>query len=101
MNVAIAQILKDEGYVEDFEAFEEQNIKFILATLKYTDDKKPVIKKIQRISKPGLKVYAGANDLPKVLDDLGIAIISTSQGVMTNLKARELNIGGEILAELW
>jgi len=101
MNISIAQILKDEGFIEDFESFEEQNIKFILATLKYAEDKKPVITKIYKVSKPGLKVYSNAKELPKVLDNLGIAIISTSQGVMTNFKARDLNIGGEVLCELW
>ena len=102
MSVAIAQILKEEGFVEDFESYSENNKKYLLISLKYVGkSRQSVISKIKRVSKPGLRVYAGAKQLPKVLDDLGIAIISTSKGVMTNLKAKELGIGGEVLCYIW
>nr|WPV72540.1 ribosomal protein S8 [Navicula sp.]WPV72698.1 ribosomal protein S8 [Navicula sp.] len=102
ISLAITNILKEEGYIEDFESYSEKNIKYLLLSLKYIGkSRNPVICKIQRISKPGLRVYSNAKELPKVLDDLGIAIISTSKGVMTNLKAKELGIGGEILCYIW
>ena len=98
MSAIIADILKEEGFVEDFENYEEDNRKYLLISLKYLGKtREPVIGKIERVSKPGLRVYASSKKLPKVLDDLGIAIVSTSKGVMTNLKAKELGIGGEIL----
>ena len=102
MSLAITSILKEEGYIEDFEQYEEDKNKFLLIFLKYKGkSRKPVIQTIQRISKPGLRVYRGTKELPRVLGDLGIAIISTSKGVMTNLKAKELGIGGEILCYIW
>ena len=102
ISLAITNILKEEGYIEDFESYNEKNRKYLLLSLKYIGkSRNPVICKIQRISKPGLRVYSNAKELPKVLDDLGIAIISTSKGVMTNLKAKELGIGGEILCYIW
>lgn len=98
MSAIIADILKEEGFVEDFENYEEDNRKYLLISLKYIGKtREPVICKIERVSKPGLRVYASSRKLPKVLDNLGIAIVSTSKGVMTNLKAKELGIGGEIL----
>lgn len=98
MSAIIADILKQEGFVEDFENYEEDNRKYLLISLKYMGKtREPVICKIERVSKPGLRVYASSKKLPKVLDNLGIAIVSTSKGVMTNLKAKELGIGGEIL----
>ena len=98
MSAIIAKILKEEGFIEDFENYEEDNKKYLLISLKYIGKtREPVICKIERVSKPGLRVYAGSKKLPKVLDNLGIAIISTSKGVMTNLKAKELGIGGEVL----
>ena len=98
MSANIAKILKEEGFVEDFENYEEDNKKYLLISLKYTGkNRESVICKIERVSKPGLRVYASSRKLPKVLDNLGIAIVSTSKGVMTNLKAKELGIGGEIL----
>ena len=98
MSAIIAKILKEEGFIEDFENYEENNKKYLLISLKYIGKtREPVICKIERVSKPGLRVYAGSKKLPKVLDNLGIAIISTSKGVMTNLKAKELGIGGEVL----
>ena len=98
MSKAIISILKEEGFIEDFEIFENE----ILVCLKYKGKlKKPVISNIERISRPGLRIYSNSKNLPKVLNNLGIAIISTSQGVMTNLKAIELGIGGEILCYIW
>ena len=102
MSKAIAEILKREGYIQNFEIYTENLNQYLLLSLKYHgQSREPVISKLERVSKPGLRVYSKSNDLPKVLDNLGIAIISTSKGVMTNLKARELGIGGEILCYIW
>nr|ULD15973.1 ribosomal protein S8 [Cylindrotheca closterium] len=102
MSIAIALILKEEGFIEDFNNYQEDNKQYLLLSLKYIGkSRQPVISKIKRISKPGLRVYSKSNDLPKVLDNLGIAIMSTSKGVMTNLKAKELGIGGEVLCYIW
>jgi small subunit ribosomal protein S8 len=102
MSLVITEILKAEGFVDSFENYEENGKKYLLLSLKYIGKtREPVICKIERISKPGLRVYASSKKLPKVLDNLGIAIISTSKGVMTNLKAKELGIGGEILCHIW
>ena len=102
MSKAIALILKEEGFIEDFEVYQENSFEYLLMSLKYKGkSREPVISMMKRISKPGLRVYADAKNLPKVLDNLGIAIISTSNGVMTNLKARELGIGGEVLCYIW
>lgn len=102
ISVAITNILKEEGYIEDFESYSENNRNYLLLSLKYIGkSRNPVICKIQRVSKPGLRVYSNAKELPKILDNLGIAIISTSKGVMTNLKAKELGIGGEVLCYIW
>ena len=97
---AIAQILVDEGYIASFETIEDDKQGMIKITLKYAA-KKHVISGIQRISKPGLRVYADKENLPKVLGGLGIAIISTSKGVMTDKKARKLGVGGEVMAYVW
>ena len=101
MKRAIAQILLDEGYIAAFE--EVQNGKFtdLVIKLKYGTRGEKVITGLKRISKPGLKIYAGADELPKVLSGLGIAIVSTSKGVMTDKNARKLGIGGEVLAYVW
>nr|YP_009496031.1 ribosomal protein S8 [Rhizosolenia setigera]AWT38471.1 ribosomal protein S8 [Rhizosolenia setigera] len=102
MSLAITQILKDEGYIEDYEIYDEIKFKSILISLKYKGKlREPVISTIKRVSKPGLRVYKQSNNLPNVLGNLGIAILSTSKGVMTNQKARELGIGGEILCYIW
>ena len=102
MKLAIAQILLDEGYIKKFDMIEDGNFKTIHITLKYGEDKnEKIISGIKRISKPGLRVYARKEDLPKVLGGLGIAIISTNQGVITDKKARELQVGGEVLAFVW
>ncbi|MCQ2418244.1 MAG: 30S ribosomal protein S8 [Clostridia bacterium] len=98
---SIAQILLDEGYIKSFTVEDNGNQGIIHITLKYLGNKEKVIAGLRRVSKPGLRVYAGAEELPKVLKGLGIAIISTSQGVMTDKAARKLHIGGEVLAFIW
>ena len=102
MKVAIAEILLNEGYIKSFELVDNGNFKDIRITLKYGKDKnEKIISGIKRISKPGPRVYAGKDELPKVLGGLGIAIISTNQGVITDKQARKLNVGGEVLAFVW
>ncbi|WP_342758600.1 30S ribosomal protein S8 [Kineothrix sedimenti] len=102
MKLAIAQILLEEGYIKKFDIIEDGNFKTIRIALKYGADKNDkIIAGIKRISKPGLRVYANKQELPKVLGGLGIAIISTNQGVITDKKARELQVGGEVLAFVW
>jgi len=98
---AIAKVLLDEGYITNFEIIEDSKQDIIRVTLKYSKDKKCVITGIKRISKPGLRIYADKDKMPKVLGGLGIAIISTSNGVMTDRTARENGIGGEVLAFVW
>ena len=95
---AIAQILVDEGYVKSFQLIEDGKQGVIRITLKYSDSKSPVITGLRRVSKPGLRIYSSCEDMPKVRKGLGIAIVSTSKGIMTDKKARELNVGGELLA---
>ena len=102
MKLAIAEILLEEGYIKKYDVIEEGSFKTIHITLKYGADKnEKIISGIKRISKPGLRVYAGKEDMPKVLGGLGVAIVSTNQGVITDKKARELGVGGEVLAFVW
>ena len=102
MKLAIAQILLDEGYIKKLDIIEDGAFKTLHITLKYGADKNAkIISGIKRISKPGLRVYAGKEELPRVLGGLGIAILSTNQGVITDKKARELGVGGEVLAYIW
>ena len=102
MKVAIADILVNEGFIEKYDIVEEGNFKTIRITLKYGVDKnEKVITGIKRISKPGLRVYAGKDELPTVLGGLGIAILSTNQGIITDKEARKLQVGGEVLAFVW
>ena len=102
IKVAIAGILLDEGYITKYDIIEDGNFKTIRIALKYGADKNQrIITGIKRISKPGLRVYAGAEDMPKVLGGLGVAIVSTNKGVMTDKEARALNIGGEVLCFVW
>ncbi len=102
MKLAIADILVDEGYIQKYDLVDDGNFKTMRITLKYGADKnEKIISGIKRISKPGLRVYAGKDELPRVLGGLGIAIISTNQGVVTDKKARELQVGGEVLAFVW
>ena len=96
----ILRVLKAEGYISDYVVKEEDNKKFIEVTLKYVN-KQRVIQGIKRISKPGLRIYASCEDLPKVINGLGIAIVSTNKGLMTDRQARTENIGGEVLAYVW
>ena len=101
MKKAIAQILLDEGYIKNFQLIDDGTQGVIRITLKYGAGKEKVISGLRRVSKPGLRVYAGADELPKVLRGLGIAIVSTSKGVMTDKKARQAHVGGEVLAFVW
>ena len=102
MKLAIADILVKEGYIAKYELIEDGSFKTIRVTLKYGADKnEKIITGLKRISKPGLRVYAGAEELPKVLGGLGVAIISTNEGVMTDKEARQKNVGGEVLAFVW
>ena len=102
MSLAITKILKEEGFIKDFETYKENGITYLVISLKYTGRlRQPAICKIERISKPGLRIYASSKKLPKILNNLGIAIISTSKGIMTNFKAKELGIGGEVLCSIW
>ena len=97
----ITQILVDEGYVKGFQLIEDGKQGVIRITLKYGDNKSPVITGLRRVSKPGLRIYSSCEDMPKVRRGLGIAIVSTSKGIVTDKKARELNVGGEVLAYIW
>ena len=102
MKIAIADILVDEGYITKYDLTEDGAVKTMHITLKYGADKnEKIITGIKRISKPGLRVYAGKDNLPKVLGGLGVAILSTNQGVITDKQARELGVGGEVLAFVW
>ena len=101
MKKSIAQILLEEGYIKNFQLIDNGTQGVIRVTLKYGAGKEKVISGLRRVSKPGLRVYAGADELPKVLRGLGIAIVSTSKGVMTDKKAREAHVGGEVLAFVW
>ena len=99
--LAIAEILKSEGFIVDYKAVESDGIKMIEVTLKYGPNGEKVIQGLKRISKPGLRIYANAEQLPSVLNGLGIAIVSTSKGIITDKNARKLNVGGEVLAYVW
>ena len=101
MKKAIAEILNNEGYIKGYQIIEDGKQGVIRVTLKYTGNKEKVISGIKRISKPGLRMYAPADELPRVLKGLGIAIVSTSKGIMTDKEARKLHIGGEVLAFVW
>ena len=101
MKKAIAQILLDEGYIKSFQLVEDGKQGIIRITLKYGENKTSVISGLRRVSKPGLRIYTNCEDMPKVMRGLGIAIISTSKGVMTDKQARKENVGGEVLASVW
>jgi small subunit ribosomal protein S8 len=101
MKKAIAGILQEEGYIKNFQIIDDGTQGVIRVALKYNAGKEAVISGLRRVSKPGLRVYAGADELPRVLKGLGIAIISTSKGVMTDKQARKENVGGEVLAFVW
>ena len=101
MKKAIVQIFFDEGYIKKFEVIEDNRQGVIKIWLKYGEGKKQVISGLKRVSKPGLRVYANKEDMPRVLKGLGIAIVSTSKGIMTDKQARRENVGGEVLAFVW
>ena len=101
MKKAIAEILVEEGYVKSYQIIEDGKQGTIRVTLKYLQGKQKVIRGIRRVSKPGLRIYAGCEDMPSVMNGLGIAIVSTSKGIMTGKKAKSLNVGGEVLAFVW
>ena len=101
MKKSIADILVEEGYVKGYQIVDNGNQGIIRITLKYMEGKQKVIRGMRRISKPGLRIYAGYEDMPKVMNGLGIAIVSTSKGIMTDKKARGLKVGGEVLAFVW
>ena len=101
MKKAICQILLDEGYIKDFEVIEDDKQGLIKITMKYGANKERVISGLKKISKPGLKVYAKKDEVPKVLGGLGIAIVSTSNGIITDKKARQLGVGGEVICYVW
>ena len=102
MKLAIADILLEEGYIKKYDLIDEGNFKTIRITLKYGADRNDkIISGLKRISKPGLRIYAGKDELPRVLGGLGIAIISTNQGVITDKEARKLGVGGEVLCFVW
>ena len=101
MKKQIAQILVDEGYIKSFRVIDDDKQGVIRITLKYTENKSQVITGLRRVSKPGLRIYSNSKDMPKVMKGLGIAIVSTSKGIMTDREARKINVGGEVLAFVW
>ena len=101
MKKAIADILVEEGYVKSYQVIDDGKQGTIRVSLKYLQGKQKVIRGIRRVSKPGLRIYAGCEDMPSVMNGLGIAIVSTSKGIMTGKKAKSLNVGGEVLAFVW
>lgn len=101
MKKAIAEILLEEGYIKSFQVIDDDKQGVIRVTLKYGENKTPVITGLRRVSKPGLRIYTNCEEMPKVMKGLGIAILSTSKGVMTDKKARKENVGGEVLAFVW
>ena len=101
MKKAIAQILLDEGYIASYKVIEDEKQGVIRVTLKYGENKSQVITGLRRASKPGLRIYSNVEDMPKVMKGLGIAIVSTSKGIMTDREARKQNVGGEVLAFVW
>ena len=101
MKKAIAQILLDEGYIASYKVIDDEKQGVIRVTLKYGENKSQVITGLRRVSKPGLRIYSNVEDMPKVMKGLGIAIVSTSKGIMTDREARKLNVGGEVLAFVW
>ena len=101
IKMGIAEILKQEGYIRTFKLLEEGPQGLIRIYLKYADDGEPVIHGMQRVSKPGCRIYRGVDDLPKVRNGLGVAVVSTNRGVLTDEQARSLRVGGEVLCEIW
>ena len=101
MKVAVAQVLKDEGFITDFQVLRTRPQPMLLVRLRYSDDKNPMIIGLKRISKPGLRVYVDKGEIPRVYGGVGIAVLSTSEGIMTGQEARRRGIGGELLCHVW
>jgi len=101
MRVEIARVLKKEGYIKDYRAFKDGNRDALRITLKYTPEQKSTITTMRRVSKPSCRIYVGKDEIPMVLNGLGVAVLSTSRGIMTDAEARENGVGGEILCEVW
>ena len=101
LKVALAKLLKEEGYITDYEVKDEGKFKVLVITLKYDVQNKPIITKLERVSKPGLRSYCKAKNLPQVLGGMGIAVVSTSKGLLTDRKARKENLGGEVLCYIY
>ena len=101
LKMNVAKVLKDEGYIQGFRMMEEHGIPFIRVQLKYTETRDPAIRGIKRVSRPGLRIYQGAQTKVKVDGGMGVAIVSTSKGLMTNRKARQMNLGGEVICHVW
>jgi len=101
MNVSLARVLREEGYIQGYDVTKDRPRPMLRIWLKYAEDGDPAITSLQRVSKPGCRVYAGKGELPRVKSGLGIAILSTSRGIMTDKKARRMGIGGEVLCHVW
>ena len=101
MKIGMAKILKDEGFIKNYKVIKDRKQGVLRVFLKYGPDKKCVIHGLERVSKPSRRVYVGASEIPKVLNGLGVAIVSTSQGLMTDARARTLNVGGEVICTIW
>jgi len=101
MKISLAKILKEEGFIKNYKVIKDNRQGILRVYLKYTSQQQPLIQGIRRVSKPGCRVYTGHAELPKVQGGLGVAVISTSQGVLTDRAARKLNVGGEVLCEIW
>ena len=101
MKIGMAKILKDEGFIKNYKVIKDRKQGVLRVFLKYGPDKKCVIHGLERVSKPSRRVYVGASEIPKVLNGLGVAIVSTSQGLMTDARARALNVGGEVICTIW
>jgi len=101
IKVAVAKILKDEGYIRNYKVIDDKKQGILKLFLKYTEDKKNVITGLERLSKPGCRIYCKKDSIPKVLDGLGIVVISTSKGVFTGKKCKEMGLGGEVLCQIW
>jgi small subunit ribosomal protein S8 len=101
MKIAVAQVLKDEGFITDFQVLRTRPQPMLLVRLKYRDDKNPIITGLKRVSKPGLRVYVDKGEIPRVYGGVGVAVLSTSEGIMTGQEARRRGIGGELLCHVW
>ena len=101
MKKAIADILVDEGYIKNVQVIEDNKQGILRVTLKYGPNKQKILQGLRRVSKPGLRIYANSKDMPRVMNGLGVAIVSTSKGIMTDKQARALNVGGEVIAFIW